>query len=127
MRKLLVLAAGSFLALATAAGAQDTTVPSEPTPAPQPAPSAPATPQAPTIQSVNIVDVSELPAETQSQVDKIEKERSDADMQKLRSTIDATPEIASALQSKGLTSADVVVASLNQNGALTLVTRKTPG
>lgn len=125
MRKLLVLAAGSFFALATAAGAQDTTVPSEPTPAPQPAPSAPATP--PTIQSVNIVDVSELPAETQSQVDKIEKERSDADVQKLRSTIDATPEIASALQSKGLTSADVVVASLNQNGALTLVTRKTPG
>ena len=127
MRKLLVLAAGSFLALATAAGAQDTNVPAEPTPAPQPAPSAPATPQAPTIQSVNIVDVSELPAETQSQVDKIEKDRSPADLQKLRSSIDATPEIASALQSKGLTSADVVVASLNSNGAVTLVTRKAPG
>lgn len=129
MRKIIILAAGTAMAIATAAGAQEATVPADPqaTPAPQTAPAPGAQPAAPTIQSVNVVDFNELPPETQTQVDAMAKQRSAADIQKMRSSIDATPEIASALQAKGLSSADVVVASLSQNGALTLVTRKPAG
>lgn len=121
MRKLIIFTASSFLALGTMAGAQNSTAPAQTPPADQTAPVAPS------IQSVNIVDFNELPAETQSQVSKIEKDRSPDEMQQMRSSIDATPSVASALESKGLTSANVVVASLNPDGALTLITRKAPG
>jgi hypothetical protein len=51
-------------------------------------------------------------------------QRGEADLQKLRSSIDATPEIKSALEAKGLTSAQVIAASMSPEGALTLVTKK---
>ncbi|WP_292293697.1 hypothetical protein, partial [Mesorhizobium sp.] len=94
----------------------------------QPAPTAPAAPGAqpavPTIQSVNIVDITELPKETQTQVNQVIAERGEAGLQKLRSSIDATPKVKSALEAKGLTSAQVVAASMNTGGALTLITKK---
>jgi hypothetical protein len=42
----------------------------------------------------------------------------------LRASIDAIPEIKSELEAKGLTSAQVIVASMGPNGTLTLVTKK---
>jgi hypothetical protein len=118
MRKIIVLAAAATLASATMAGAQQQ-------PTPQPKPAAPsAQPAAPAIQSVNIVDITELPQATHTQVNQVIAQRGDADLQKLRSSIDATPQIKSALEAKGLTSAQVVAASMNTNGALTLVTKK---
>jgi len=114
MRKIIVLAAAATLASATVAGAQQ-----------QPKPAAPsAQPAAPAIQSVNIVDFSELPQATQTQVNQVIAKRGDAALQKLRSSIDATPQLKSALEAKGLTSAQVVAASMTTNGALTLVTKK---
>ncbi|WP_214470223.1 hypothetical protein [Mesorhizobium sp. dw_380] len=123
MRKTIVLAAAASLMLAGAASAQQQ-------PAQQPAPTtpAPAAPggqqAAPTIQSVNIVDITELPKDTQTQVNQVIAQRGDAGLQKLRSSIDATPKVKSALQAKGLTSAQVVAASMEPNGALTLITKK---
>ncbi|MER9433510.1 hypothetical protein [Mesorhizobium sp. M0618] len=125
MRKTIILAAAASLMLAGAAGAQQQPAPQ---PAPAPATPAPATPQAqpaaPTIQSVNIVDITELPKDTQTQVNQVIAQRGNDGLKKLRSSIDATPKVKSALEAKGLSSAQVVAASMEPNGALTLITKK---
>ncbi|RWO60137.1 MAG: hypothetical protein EOS17_33585 [Mesorhizobium sp.] len=125
MRKTIILAAAASLMLAGAASAQQQPAPQ---PAPAPATPAPATPQAqpavPTIQSVNIVDITELPKDTQTQVNHVIAQRGDDGLKKLRSSIDATPKVKSALEAKGMTSAQVVAASMEPNGALTLITKK---
>ncbi|RWB57775.1 hypothetical protein [Mesorhizobium sp.] len=121
MRKTILFAAAASLALAGAASAQQ-----QPSPQPSPAPAAPApaTPKAPTIESVNIVDITELPKDTQTQVNQIVAQRGDAGLQTLRKSIDATPKVKSALEAKGISSAQVIAASLQPNGALTLITKK---
>lgn len=125
MRKTTLLAAAATLVLATAASAQQQPA-QQPSPAPAtPAPAAPgAQPQAPTIQAINVVDIKDLPADTQAKVNEVIAKRSDADLQKLRGSIDATPQVKSALEAKGLTSAQVIAASMSTNGALTLITKK---
>lgn len=125
MRKTILLAAAATLALASAASAQQQ--PAQPAPAQSPAAPSPAPgaqPAAPTIQSVNIVDIKELPQATQTQVNQVIAQRGDAGLQKLRSSIDATPKVKSALEAKGLTSAQVIAASMSNDGALTLITKK---
>ncbi|TPI27964.1 hypothetical protein FJW08_22325 [Mesorhizobium sp. B3-2-1] len=123
MRKTIVLATAATLMLVGAASAQQQ-------PAQQPSPSAPAPAApggqqaAPAIQSVNVIDISELPKDTQTQVNQVIAQRGDAGLQKLRSSIDATPKVKSALQAKRMTSAQVVAASMEPNGALTLITKK---
>jgi len=122
MRKMTILAAGAVLAFATAASAQQQ-------PAPSPAtPSTPAAPDnqsaAPAFQSIKIIDIETLPDTTKAQVNAVVAKRSDADLQKLRGSIDATPEVKSALEAKGLTSAQVIAASMGNDGALTLITKK---
>ena len=121
MRKIMILAAGAALAFATAASAQQN-------PAPQPEPSTPAAPAAPSappaIRTISVVDIEQLPDATKAQVKEIVAKRSDADLQKLRGSIDATPEVKSALEAQGLTSAAVVAASMGNDGALTLITKK---
>jgi hypothetical protein len=126
MRRATILAAGAAsaaLIFATAASAQQ----QPPAQAPATAP-APATPEAqsaaPAVKSVTVVDIEELPEATKTQVDSIVAQTSEADLSALRSSIDAAPEIKSALEAKGLTSAHVIAASMGQDGALTLVTKK---
>ncbi|RAZ91486.1 hypothetical protein DPM33_09450 [Mesorhizobium hawassense] len=123
MRKTIVIAAAATLMMAGAASAQQ-----QPTPQPSPAPTAPAAPKGqpavPTIQSVNIVDITELPKDTQTQVNQIVAQRGDAGLQTLRKSIDATPKVKSALEAKGVSSAQVIAASMQPNGALTLITKK---
>ena len=41
-----------------------------------------------------------------------------------QSSIDATPKVKSALEAKGMSSAQLIAASLQPNGALTLITKK---
>jgi hypothetical protein len=122
MRMITILAAGATLAFAVAANAQQAPSTQPPAQAPATAPEAPAA--APTIRSVNIVDMTELPEATQKQVNDVVAQRGDADLQQLRSTIDANPEIKAALEAKGVTSAQVIAASMSPEGALTLVTKK---
>ncbi|MEQ1954581.1 hypothetical protein [Mesorhizobium sp. CN2-181] len=117
MRMITILAAAATLGFAVAANAQ------APAQAPATAPEAPATGPT-TIQSVNIVDMTELPEATQKQVNDVVAKAGDADLQQLRTTIDANPKIKSALEAKGLTSAQVIAASMSSEGALTLVTKK---
>jgi hypothetical protein len=117
----MILAASVTLAFATAANAQ---APSTPSAAQPPAAATEAPSAAPAIQSVSIVDMTELPEATQKQVEDVVAQRGESDLQKLRSSIDATPQIKSALEAKGLTSAQVIAASMSPEGALTLVTKK---
>ncbi|TPI54897.1 hypothetical protein FJ417_24280 [Mesorhizobium sp. B3-1-7] len=123
MLKAIVLAATAATLMAGAANAQQ-----QPTPQPSPAPTAPAAPKAqpaaPSIQSVNVVDITELPKDAQTQVNQIVAQRGDAGLQTLRKSIDATPKVKSALEAKGVSSAQVIAASLQPNGALTLITKK---
>jgi hypothetical protein len=134
MRKMTILAAAAGAMLATAAVAQQQPpTPTSPAPAvPSPAtPPSSATPDAgaatPAIRAVNIVDIEQLPKETQTKVNDIVAKGGEAGLKELRGSIDATPELASALKQKGLTSQNVIVASLDQSGVLTLVTRKKAG
>ncbi|PBC05344.1 hypothetical protein [Mesorhizobium sp. WSM3860] len=121
MRTTILFAAAASLMMAGAAGAQQ-----QPAPQPSPAPAAPApaAPKAPTIESVSIVDITELPKDTQTQVNQIVAQRGDAGLQTLRKSIDATPKVKSALEAKGMSSAQVIAASLQPNGALTLIIKK---
>jgi hypothetical protein len=121
MRKSFLLAASLVFAGAFAANAQGT---STQQPA-QPPASTPATPDtAPKVQRFNVVDVSELPQETQKQVEQVVAQGNDENLKQLRSTIDATPEAKAALDAKGATSEQVVATAMSQDGTLTLITKK---
>ncbi|MEQ8481746.1 MAG: hypothetical protein RIC18_13895 [Hoeflea sp.] len=98
----------------------------------QPAPQAQTTPQEQTqasgqrtqIRAVSIVDVSDLPAESQTQISQIEADRSQDQLEALRTSIEGSPALVDALEKQGATPSDVVAASLNETGTLTVVTRK---
>jgi hypothetical protein len=119
MLKTLFLASAMTLALAGAAAAQQQPAPSSPAPA-QPAPST----AAPKISTVNVVDVNQLPPDTKTQVDQFVAKQGADGLQKLRASVDSTPEAKSALEQKGMTSKEVIAASLSNDGTLTLITKK---
>lgn len=132
MRMITILATGVTLAFAMAAGAQAQSeqAPAQaPTQAPaqaQPPAAAPEEPSsgAPNITSVSVVDIEELPEDTQKQVNDVVAQRGEADLERLRTSIDGMPQLKSALEAKGVTSAQVIAASMGADGALTLITKK---
>jgi hypothetical protein len=71
------------------------------------------------IESIQVVDVKDLKPEVRSKVDDIVAHTSEEDRQSLRKSIDATPEVASALKAKGLSSSQVVAFNI-ADGVLTL-------
>jgi hypothetical protein len=71
------------------------------------------------IRSIQVVDVKDLKPAVRSKVDDVIARTSEEDMQSLRKSIDATPEAASALKAKGLSSAQVVAINI-ADGVLTL-------
>ncbi|WP_315928969.1 hypothetical protein [Mesorhizobium sp. SP-1A] len=119
MRKAFMLAASITFIGALAANAQDASTPKPPSQPPASAPSA-----VPKIQRVNVVDVSELPPDTQKQVDQLVAQGTEEKLQQMRSSNDAVPEAKSALEAKGTTSAQVVATALAKDGTLTLITKK---
>ena len=60
--------------------------------------------------------------EVRSKVDEIVAQTSEEDMQSLRKSIDATPDAASALKAKGLSSSQVIAFNIAE-GVLTLITK----
>ncbi len=123
MRLITILAAGAAaIAMPLASAAQ--TQPSQTAPArpPATAPQAPASP--PAIKSVSVVDISELPESTQNQVNQIVAQRGEGELRKLQSAVEAAPNLKSALQAKGASATQVVLAQINDDGELTLVTKK---
>ncbi|MEK1886519.1 MAG: hypothetical protein AAAB35_02835 [Phyllobacterium sp.] len=125
MRKMIVLTLCAAFPLATSVAYAQSAAPQAQS-AEQPASKteAPAKSGATAITTINIVDINELPEGTKNQVNDAIAKRSDADVQKLRTSIDKSPQVSAALKEKGLTSAAVVIASLDSKGLLTLVTKK---
>src|SRR5882724_6323891 len=74
------------------------------------------------IRSIEVVDLKELQPAVRSKVDDIVAQTSEEDLQSLRKSIDATPEAASALKTKGLSSLQVVAINI-ADGVLTLITK----
>ena len=127
MRKMITLTAIAAAAFATVAQAQQqpTTTPPSPAAPAQATPSSTLPPvSAPTIQSINILDLEQLPQETQKKVNDVVAQGGESNLKQLRDSVDATPQATAALKDKGLTSHNVLVASLSEDGVLTLVTTK---
>jgi hypothetical protein len=74
------------------------------------------------IRSIQVVDLKELQPAVRSKVDDVVAQTSEEDLQSLRKSIDATPEAASALKAKGLSSLQVVGINI-ADGVLTLITK----
>jgi len=122
MRISMTLTALSVLAFMASAQAQS------PSPAPQRGPDkAPASDAraVPRLTKVEIVEFSDLPPKTQNQIDAVIATTKQEDMQKLHQSIDAIPEAAEALKAKGVKTSQIVVASLDEQGTLTLITKST--
>jgi hypothetical protein len=77
------------------------------------------------IQSIQAIDVDELKAELRSKVDAIVANTKREYMNSLRKTVDATPEVLSALKAKGRNSAQVVAINIDKEGVLTFFTKAT--
>ena len=105
------------LSLGTPAFVQAQGAPSQPQ-----AQTPPPDQSSPVIRSIQVVDVRNLKPALRSQVDELVKRTSDEDMQSLRKSIDASPEVAAALKAKGLSSSQVVAINI-VDGVLTMFTK----
>jgi hypothetical protein len=76
------------------------------------------------IRSIQVVDIKDLKPALRSKVDEVVARTGEEDMQSLRKSIDATPEAASALKAKGLSSSQVVAINI-VDGVLTLFAKTT--
>src|ERR1700726_5337438 len=74
------------------------------------------------IRSIQVVDIKDLKPAVRSKVDDVVAHTSEEDLQSLRKSVDATPEAASALKAKGLSSLQVVAINI-ADGVLTLITK----
>jgi hypothetical protein len=75
------------------------------------------------IHSIQVVDIKELEPAIRSKVDQLVASTSDEDMQSLRQLIDASPDAASALKAKGLSSSQIVAINV-ADGVLTLFAKR---
>lgn len=116
MRMLTTVATGALLVLGVPALAQ--------APAKQsPAQSQTQSQSQPTIRNVQVVDVKDLSPDVRKQVDELVSRTSQEDLQSLRTSIDASPAISSALKAKGVSSAQVVAINIDDKGTLTMFTK----
>lgn len=122
MRMITIAAAGAALLLAGAANSQ--TRPADPPASPPPA-AAPQTPStAPTIRAITVVEIDELPEATRAQVNQLVATRTANELQQLQKAIESAPAVKSAIEAKGFSTRDVVMAEVNDEGELTVVTRR---
>jgi|GEM_PF-2009555 len=122
MRMITIAVASAAAILAGAAIAQ---APSTERPAAKPPASSQDAPaNAPTITSVKVVELDELPETTKAQVNQLVATRTADELEKLRQAIEKAPAVKSAVEAKGFSSRDVVLAQVSNEGELTIVTRK---
>jgi Spy/CpxP family protein refolding chaperone len=85
----------------------------------QPEAQTPPTQSGTVIRRIQVVDVKDLTPAVRTKVDDVVAQTTEEEMQSLRKSIDATPEAASALKAKGLSSSQVVAINI-ADGILTL-------
>lgn len=123
MRMITIAAASAATILAAAAYAQ---APSTERPSAKPPASSQDAPAgAPTITSVKVFEIDELPEASKAQVNQLVATRTADELEKLRQAIEKAPAVKSAVEAKGFSARDVVLAQVNNEGELTIVTRKT--
>ncbi|MCK1543261.1 hypothetical protein IVA98_31390 [Bradyrhizobium sp. 160] len=88
----------------------------------QPGKEQPSTQSSTVIRSIQVVDIKELQPAVRAKVDELVAHTSDQDIQSLRKSIDDTPEAASVLKAKGLSSSQVVAINI-ADGVLTMFTK----
>jgi len=86
---------------------------------PQPKAEEPSAQSGEVIRTIQVVDVKELQPAVRAKVDEVVAKTSEDDLQSLRKSIDATPEAASALKAKGLSSSQIVAINI-ADGVLTM-------
>jgi hypothetical protein len=111
----------AVVSLGTPAFVQAQGTPSQPQTQTQPAQTPPAQ-SSPIIRSIQVVDLKDLKPAVRAKVDEVVAHTSEDDFQSLRKSIDATPEAASALKAKGLSSSQVVAINI-ADGVLTMFTK----
>jgi hypothetical protein len=111
----------AVVSLGTPAFVQAQGTPSQPQTQTQPAQTPPAQ-SGPIIRSIQVVDLKDLKPAVRAKVDEVVAHTSEDDLQSLRKSIDATPEAASALKAKGLSSSQVVAINI-ADGVLTMFTK----
>ena len=111
----------AVVSLGTPAFVQAQGTPSQPQTQTQPAQTPPAQ-SSPIIRSIQVVDLKDLKPAVRAKVDGVVAHTSEDDLQSLRKSIDATPEAASALKAKGLSSSQVVAINI-ADGVLTMFTK----
>lgn len=122
MRMITLAAAGALFALGGAANAQ---APSATPPASPPQTAAPQAPaRTPAITSINVVALDELPEATKVQVNEIVAKRSAGEAEQLQQAIEGVPAVKAAVEAKGFSTRDVVIAQVDEAGELTIVTRR---
>ena len=106
------------LSLGTPAFVQAQGAPSQPKAQTPPAQTPPAQSNT-VIRSIQVVDVKDLQPAVRSKIDEVVAHTSEEDLQSLRKSIDRTPEAASALKAKGLSSSQIVAINI-ADGVLTM-------
>ncbi|PTM39065.1 hypothetical protein [Bosea sp. 124] len=132
MRMIMLAAAGTAFILAGPVSAQapNAQAPNAQAPNAQPPAVAPAAPNpqapapAPAIKTVSVVELGELPEDTRIQVNQLLATRTADQLERLRKAIEGAPAAKSALEAKGFSSRDVVIAQIDDAGELTIVTKK---
>ncbi|HEY5797169.1 MAG TPA: hypothetical protein VIU82_19345, partial [Bosea sp. (in: a-proteobacteria)] len=116
MRMIMLAAVSAALILAGPANAQ--------APSAQPAPPAasPQAPATPAIKKVSVVALDELSEETKNQVNQLVAARTPDQLQRLQQALEGAPVAKSALEAMGFSSRDVLIAQIDDEGELTIVT-----
>ncbi|BCB18966.1 hypothetical protein [Bosea sp. ANAM02] len=91
---------------------------------PAPTQSTPSDEKAATIKSISVVDMDALPAAAQERVTQQSKAQPAGQLQRVQSAIEGEPKLKSALATRGFTARDVVLASLDSDGELTIVAKR---
>lgn len=88
-------------------------------------PDAPGLQDPSAIRNATVIERRSLPPQLRVQVDSAVAQTSPDELQRLRQAIDAIPAAARALQARGMNSAWVIAAALDEDGDLTLIAAET--
>jgi hypothetical protein len=77
------------------------------------------------IRSVTVRDMSSLPPAARAQIGAAVSQTSQDDLRQLRDAIDSTPMATLALKARGMSSAEIIAAALDDDGELTLIAQET--
>ncbi|MGX9443402.1 hypothetical protein ACWX0K_12630 [Nitrobacteraceae bacterium UC4446_H13] len=77
-----------------------------------------------TIRSIQVIDVEDLESSLRAKIDSLLENSKPEELKSLRDSIDASPQAVSALKAKGRVSAQVVAINVDDNGILTMFTKK---